>query len=293
MFNTDVALQNYEHLLLSFRGAERQRPSVIVQAMRFQKIYLEKKDMPEFTGRSVEDCLNRIIDGYNSHKGIDGVKRFQITRDQRTSVLNLVTGTDDTTKQLIMGHLNFTKWTDSGAPSCLTSCLCKLVVQSTRLFFGRFLITCACFKMSRVPAFNEQLMKSKRWLLTARPRVPEAPNWEHLLTVSAEVQELFISRVILSFNARARKVKSNCRARVRWSPEEWDKNVDFAALTVRVLERARQTSCSPSQLDAVKAAFFAGWLWYVYDGSRQPCNGCRIMPGEFCNVAGNLIVLDR
>ena len=126
-----------------------------------------------------------------------------------------------------------------------------------------------------VAAFNEHLMKSKRWLLSARPRVPEAPNWEHLLTVSPEVQELFVSRAILSFNSRARKVKSNCRARVRWSPEEWDRNVDFAALTGRLLERARLTSCSSVQLDDVKTAFFAGWSWYVYCQHRQPISGCR------------------
>jgi hypothetical protein len=129
MFNTDVATQNYEHLLLSFRGAERQRPSVIVQAMRFQKIYLEKKDMPEFAGRTVDDALNRIIDGYNCHKGIDGVKKFQISRDQRASVLNLVTGTNDVTKQLIVGHLNFSKWTDCGGSVLFDTYVRKLAVN--------------------------------------------------------------------------------------------------------------------------------------------------------------------
>jgi hypothetical protein len=117
--------------------------------------------------------------------------------------------------------------------------------------FSMFLTT------SRRSAFNENLMKSKRWLIGGRPRLPaEQQSWEPLLTMTPAAQLLFMDRCTKSFVLRAKRVK--VKAKARWTPEEWDKNADYATIYSKVLESAAETSVGEDTLTTIKDAFISG-----------------------------------
>ena len=108
-------------------------------------------------------------------------------------------------------------------------------------------------------ALTESLLKSKRWLLGNKPRLPSSPHWEKYLLMNSEAQTLFMERVLTSFVQRAKKRRSGGRQLgLRWSMEEWDKNADYAALVARVVEAAQTTSVGDNVLIDMKVAYVTG-----------------------------------
>lgn len=114
----DVAFKNFQAMLLSWRGSERQRPSILQQALRFEAIMQEKRNLPEFQHLSAEECLVRLMDAFNQHPGIVGQRRWQLSREGKIAVTNLVLGTTPATRDIIKSHLNYNKWESSGALHC-------------------------------------------------------------------------------------------------------------------------------------------------------------------------------
>lgn len=116
-----------------------------------------------------------------------------------------------------------------------------------------------------MPAFTEVLLKSRRWLLNAKPRLG-SPKWEQLLLVSPGAQELHVARCILTYSARVKKLKPSQRVRgvARWSLEEWDRAVDVACVAHKTLEAARSTSCSVEQIEKAREAVLSKWIHLVY-----------------------------
>lgn len=115
---------------------------------------------------------------------------------------------------------------------------------------------CSLFHVLSAPtAYNESLLKSKRWLLNARPKTNQL--WDHLLMVSDSAQCLFMQRVVASFQVRGKKMKS--KAKARWTAEEWDRNMDYACLVEKLCDHARRTtSADDTAVQALRDAFIAG-----------------------------------
>ena len=65
-FNSDVEYENFHSMVLSFRGAERQRPSLLQQALRFQAIINVKRGTSELQGLNTEDleCESSFSSSY-------------------------------------------------------------------------------------------------------------------------------------------------------------------------------------------------------------------------------------
>ena len=208
-------------MLLSFRGSEKQKPSLLQQALRFESILHEKKNSAELKHLSNDEALNKIIDDYNRHPGINAQKKWQVSRDGRLSICNLALNTTEACRDIMRNHLDTYKWTES--------------------------------------CFNEMLLKSRRWLVGARPKLGDEP-WEVLLTTTEDSQNLFMLRVVTSFVARAKRIRGQSKSKARWTLEEWDRNVDYTCLVCRVMCRARTTSVTPDVVEKIKDSFLMGCL---------------------------------
>ena len=134
------------------------------------------------------------------------------------------------------------------------------------------------------PAVTTELLKNKRWLLNARPRLGDGQeHWEVLLTVSPTVQGLFLRRAITSFVHRCRKVRASIRPKMRWTLDEWERNVDFACLFTAVRSQAAlQSGITPNILDKVAQAFLDGRALLSFVCSRTQLVSFRLLCGYAC-----------
>jgi hypothetical protein len=210
-FTGDIEYNHFRAMLLSFRGAERQAPSILQMALRLVSIYETKKDT-EFVGRGIDEAIGAIADRYNLQSA-KGISKWQIDDDGKRSIINLATGTSPATRSLMQGHLNYRKWSDA--------------------------------------AFNSEHLKSKRWLLGSRPKFGQSAadrKWESLLTVTAEAQELFLQFVITDYEQKGAKVKrATLRSRMRATSQEWDRYVDYSCLVTALIAKAREISSTTEE----------------------------------------------
>jgi hypothetical protein len=116
-YTEDIGYVNFHSLMLSYRGSERQRPSLLQQALKFAAVIEDRKKKDPTNDQSVDDWVNQVVGEYNNQKTVVGVKQWQISEDSRRSIVNLLIGTTDETRGVIKGHLNFHKWKESGGTS--------------------------------------------------------------------------------------------------------------------------------------------------------------------------------
>lgn len=80
--------QSFRNLSLSFRGAERQAPSVLQIALRFSKIL--ERQAATLSGNT-EARLRRVVAQFNASPGLH--VKHQLDADKERTVLNLIVGT--------------------------------------------------------------------------------------------------------------------------------------------------------------------------------------------------------
>ena len=80
--------QSFRNLSLSFRGAERQAPSVLQIALRFSKIM--ERQSGSVSGNT-ETRLKRVVASFNASPGLH--VKHQIDNEKERTVLNLIVGT--------------------------------------------------------------------------------------------------------------------------------------------------------------------------------------------------------
>lgn len=90
------------------RGAERQRPSVLQQALRFQAI-LNAQLQP-----LTEANLLKLADEWNSQPAIASQRRWQINKEGRIAIANLTLGVGLNAVAQLKNHLDFWKWSECG-----------------------------------------------------------------------------------------------------------------------------------------------------------------------------------
>ena len=80
--------QSFRNLSLSFRGAERQSPTVLQMALRFSRI-MERQ--PDSMSGNTENRLKRVIEQFNVSPGLH--VKHQVDSEKERIILNLLIGT--------------------------------------------------------------------------------------------------------------------------------------------------------------------------------------------------------
>lgn len=80
--------QNFRNMALSFRGMERQPPTILQMALRFSRVM--ELQATTVTG-STEARLEAAIEQFN--KGSDLNVKHSLDDDKKRSILNILTGT--------------------------------------------------------------------------------------------------------------------------------------------------------------------------------------------------------
>ena len=102
--------QSFKNLSLSFRGAERQPPSVLQMALRFSVII--DRQASSMTGNT-EARLKKVIQQFNGSAGLH--VKHQVDSEKERTILNLIIGTS---KALVCFKKNRNCWNVSGRCSC-------------------------------------------------------------------------------------------------------------------------------------------------------------------------------
>lgn len=201
VLDTSVASRSYLSLQLSFRGSERQAPSILTLALTFSAVMTEKASTGQHDpSMSTEQRLKTVVTEFNDQPGL--IAKWRVDSDREKAVLNLLMGTTKGTRALIQAHLDFHKWAYS--------------------------------------AFTSELLRSSRWLVSACPRNCKE-SMRKTLTVTAQVQEDFIANIISWYVFQTRKVKLTSRARCRASQQEWDDLVSYSCIMNKLKEEASET----------------------------------------------------
>ena len=109
-------------------------------------------------------------------------------------------------------------------------------------------------------AFNAELLRRPRWLLSALPRAcPDV--FKKILVVTPKSQALFLKLVTHTFTEKTRKVRANQRARMRLSNAEWDAYVNYSCVFAVVLSEAALLDKPPCANTLMKS-FLDMWLGF-------------------------------
>ncbi|CAK9104598.1 unnamed protein product, partial [Durusdinium trenchii] len=100
--------QSFRNMSLSFRGAERQSPSVLQMALRFSVIM--ERQATTMSGNT-ESRLKKVIKQFNESDGLH--VKHQVDSEKERTILNLIVGTCKATRDVMSQHLAFAKWRES------------------------------------------------------------------------------------------------------------------------------------------------------------------------------------
>ncbi|CAE6968371.1 unnamed protein product [Symbiodinium sp. CCMP2592] len=190
--------QSFSNLALSYRGAERQAPSIISLALRFNDVLKTKSKQACFpAGSNVEKRIEAIVEEFNGSSLMTA--RFAVDSEKIKAISNIIVGTCEETLALMQSHLHTTKWKDS--------------------------------------AFSHNLLKSNRWLIGASRRV-DHNYMRSLLVVTAPIQEFFVRNHILAFLKAGRRLRSSARAKCRPSVEQFEQAMDYCCVMYHLVEEA-------------------------------------------------------
>lgn len=89
--------QSFRNMSLSFRGQERQAPSVLQMALRFSLVM--DRQASSMSGNT-EARLKKVIKQFNESPGLH--VKHQIDSDKERTILNLIIGTDKAGFNLFM-----------------------------------------------------------------------------------------------------------------------------------------------------------------------------------------------
>ena len=280
--------QSFRNLSLSFRGAERQAPSVLQIALRFSKIM--ERQSGSMSGNT-EARLKRVVASFNASPGLH--VKHQLDADKERTVLNLIVGTckDHGCQTKCCNNLGyvFTK-------CALFSKSCFHVITFGFCLFSITLFQEAREKMMqhlsftkwRDSAFSTEQLRTVRWLLGAKPKgLPD--SLADILTMSAQAQSMLVELHIRSFTEATRRLKVSAWSRKRASAEDFDKMVDFACMFSHLRIEAKRVNSDASVDSKLVSAFLA---------KRSALNKrnfvffCELAGGYVCSFAASLFFAD-
>jgi hypothetical protein len=148
-------LHMYEAVMLSHRGAERQRKSHLALAVLFNKAIDDK--LTELRAEGALDthaknssnmdhrqtALELCFDEYNSYQDVATQKRWQLRDDDKVAVQNLALHTSEEVRVLMFSHLDYYKGSESGTPNM--HCVgCYVVVWFGCMLVGHIWVCQMC-----------------------------------------------------------------------------------------------------------------------------------------------------
>lgn len=194
MVNASPVARVYKNIQLSYRGSERQPPSVSQLALHFSKVMSEHaesgKHDPSWT---TTQRLKAAIHGFHQSEGT--LSKWQIDDDKEKSITNLLVGSTPAARKVIADHLNYVRWKES--------------------------------------AFTSDLLKSTRWMLHATWKSAKEP-FKRLLVVDEEIQVAFLENHVAHYSKATRRVKASAKPKCRPTVQEWDSLVSYTAIMVAV-----------------------------------------------------------
>ncbi|CAJ1431217.1 unnamed protein product [Effrenium voratum] len=201
--NMDTAKQSYRNLCLSYRGSERQPPNSLQLALRFSQI-IEMRDKQGVHNKlwTPEQRLQEVVDEFNETSGLQ--QKHRVDAERFRSLLNLISGSCEESRQVLRQHLNHHKWRES--------------------------------------AFSVEQFKGSRWLVGATPKSTCPPDMKQALTVTPESQRMHFELIVHTFVEGGRKLRPSARSRTRAAPEVFDRHADYACIFATILTAARQLS---------------------------------------------------
>ena len=190
--------QTYLNLTLSYRGSERQPPSILSLALQFSHLMTLKAENGQHPKEwNTEQRLRAIVDELHASDGF--LSRWQIDCDKFKAINNMLVGTTKAARAAIAGLLNQHKW--------------------------------------HFCAFTAELLRNSRWLCGASP-TKTASNLKTMLTVTAENQVWFLKNHISTFLSNIRRVKQSARAKQRPTVQEWERLMDYTCVMYKVYTEA-------------------------------------------------------
>ena len=221
----DTVQQSFLNMTLSLRGAERQPPNVLQQALRFSAVMTQRAAQGIHAAElNAEARLRKVVAEFHESPGF--LAKWTLDEDRICAILHVITGTTEPTREAMRSHLNSFKWNQS--------------------------------------ALNSELLRRPRWLLGACPK-GASDVFKRVLTVSADSQVMMMELVLSQFEKRCRKVRPNQRARMRLSGQEWDQYVNYSCMICQVLDEGRKLSNTQDHWEQqVRKAFdalFLGISW--------------------------------
>ena len=222
MVDQTMTSRSFLNLQLSYRGAERQPPSVLSLALTLSAVMKEKHDSGAHSqSMTTQQRLASVVSEFHSTPGM--LNRWRLDDDKEKAVLHLLVGTTSKSRSLIASHLDYHKW---------SHCV-----------------------------FTSELIRSSRWLVGAVPRNVKA-HLKSLLTVDANIQQKFLKNIIATFVQQTKKVKPGTRPRYRPTQQEWDRMVDYTCVMQGVVAEATSLFGPEEQdkLEEIKDAVFQAFL---------------------------------
>lgn len=200
MVDCSPEAQTYMNLTLSYRGSERQPPSVLSLALQFSYLMTVKAENGHHPKEwNTEQRLRAIVDELHASEGF--LTRWQIDTDKFKAINNMLVGTTKAARAVIAGHLNQHKWAFS--------------------------------------AFTAELLRNSRWLCGASP-AKAASNLKTMLTVTAENQIWFLKNHVSTFLCNIRRVKQSSRAKQRPTVQEWERLMDYTCVMYKLYMEAME-----------------------------------------------------
>eukprot|EP00435_Cladocopium_sp_Y103_P038406 s2591_g10.t1 len=186
----------FKNLQLSYRGSERQAPSILTLALMFSRAMGEAAEAGRHNADwNTEQRLRAIVASFHATEGT--IAKWHICEDKFRAIHNLLVGTSPGSRKVITSHLNHFKWKES--------------------------------------AFNADLLRSTRWLINATPKGAKDP-FRRILVVNATIQEKFLLNHVAYYVSSTRKVKASSKSKFRPSVKEWDDVVSYTAVMCAVKE---------------------------------------------------------
>lgn len=208
LVDQNPAARSFENLTLSYRGSERQAPSLLSLALQLSSVMTFKSESGLHPKEwNTEQRLRSVVDELHCREGF--LAKWMLDGDKFRGIHNLLCGTTAESRSVIQAHLNYHKYQFS--------------------------------------AFNSELLRNARWLTGAYPS-KAGQNLKGILTIKEPTQVWFLKNHVHTFLNAVRKVKVSSRPRMRATIAEWEKAVDYTCVMYEVYQQAKEVHASDEAL---------------------------------------------
>ena len=202
--NLDTVQASFLNMILSNRGAERQAPNVLQQALRFSAI-MEVREKEHPKELNTEQRLRRVIDEFESQPGFNS--KWTLDDSRVMSICNVICGTTSRTRQLMKEHLDLNKWSQSALTSELLRRPRWLVGASPKCAAENWkqclTVTPESQELFMLLLFTQFAEKARKVRPNQRARMrPSNSEWDNMVSFACIFQTMIREAKLLSEGAK-------------------------------------------------------------------------------------------